>query len=99
MLQAEGAKTLPPTVILTDGEDFDVIERPETPRKLPSGEESPAPLTIPTHASQQGKRLVGFSVLTEGNLNNNHFYLLDVWAGPVAYLCRSFDSIYCNKGD
>lgn len=80
VLQAEGAKTLPPTIIRTDEEDFDVIERPETLKKLPSKEESLAPLTTPTHANQQGKRLVGFSVLTEGNLNNNHFYLRDVWA-------------------
>jgi hypothetical protein len=39
--------------------------------------------------------LKGFWPQGETSVRN----LFSSLTGPVAYLCRSFDSIYCNKGD
>lgn len=80
VLRAEGAKTSVSTSIPIDEEDFDLIERPEAPGTLSSMKASSDPVAATAEASPQSKQLVGFAVITDGNLNNNHFYLRDVWA-------------------
>jgi|TARA_R100000687_G_scaffold83605_1_gene87567 DNA polymerase III epsilon subunit-like protein len=79
VLQAEGLRASISADILADEEDFDVIERPDAPETPPKSKIGSNPAGTSAAASPQGKELVGFSVITNGNLNNNHFYLREVW--------------------
>lgn len=79
VLRAEGAKTPVSRSILIDEDDFNVIEMPEASPAPSSKRTGSDPVAATAEANPQSKQLVGFSVITDGNLNNNHFYLRDVW--------------------
>lgn len=79
VLRAEGLRASISTDMLADEEVFDVIERPDAPETFPKSKIESNPTGTTAAASPQGKELVGFSVVTNGNLNNNHFYLREVW--------------------
>lgn len=79
VLHAEGARAAVSPPIVSYDEAFDVIEKFSEPLSLHKEEARSDQNSWPEEASSAGKKLVGMSELTQGNINNNHFYLRDFW--------------------
>nr|WP_309504530.1 3'-5' exonuclease [uncultured Roseovarius sp.] len=79
VLHAEGSRSHAPSHFIVNHEDFDVIEEEKTIVAIPatSAPQTPVPSTIGSRKEE--RRLLGYTVLSQGNLNNNHFYLRDIW--------------------
>lgn len=80
VLHAERAKSRMPASSAPIRETFDVIE--DYPEATPSLAEvaKPGGASPEAHEPAQARKLIGHTVLTQGNINNNHFYLRDIWA-------------------
>lgn len=80
VLHAEDAKAVVSHSNAFEVDDFDVIEEfsegPSPRTKMAGSGRSP----ILDDGQPEGRKLIGVTVLTKGNINNNHFYLRDVWA-------------------
>ena len=79
VLHAEGATRKPRPQVLKEDDDFDVIE--ESPSIISSRQQTERVRTAPAFldAGSPDWKFIGTAVLTQGNINNNHFYLRDVW--------------------
>jgi len=80
VLHAEGALRKPRVqVVRVDGE-FDVIEEPLsiTSSQKQTERVSVAPASLDAGTTEW--KFIGTTVLTQGNINNSHFYLRDLWA-------------------
>lgn len=79
VLHAEGAIRNPRAQILSVDDEFDVIEesRPITSSPKQIERVSAAPASLDAGTTEW--KFIGTTVLTQGNINNSHFYLRDVW--------------------
>lgn len=79
VLHAKGTIRNRGAQVLSVDDEFDVIEesRPNTSSQQQSERVSAA---LTSHgAGTSVWKLIGTTILTQGNINNNHFYLRDVW--------------------
>lgn len=78
VLRAEGAKTpgSPPSPV--DDEGFEIIEVAYEPGERSSEKTGIDPVIGFAETNPGGRQLVGFVVITDGNLNNNHLTSLSV---------------------
>jgi DNA polymerase III epsilon subunit-like protein len=79
VLHAEGTKSRIPDSSATTIDTFDVIE--DYPEAMPSLSEAARPGGDSPEANDPAgaRKLIGHTVLTQGNINHNHFYLRDIW--------------------
>tara|TARA_R110000796_G_scaffold14517_1_gene47446 strand:- start:25486 stop:27072 length:1587 start_codon:yes stop_codon:yes gene_type:complete len=79
VLHAEASQGGTLSRMIKDDEDFDVIEASPSVEFPRSQIERPSIAPAPRASEPQNWELIGISILTQGNINNNHFYLRDVW--------------------
>ncbi|WP_240512373.1 exonuclease domain-containing protein [Pseudoruegeria sp. SK021] len=81
VLHAENSRRRPSVqATIKDDDDFDVVDDTWVPPPGPSMPLKPNDARLGHEATCPNEKLIGFTVLTDGHIKNNHFYLRDVLA-------------------